>query len=335
MDCKSLDEKMELASDAAAQLDVLAQLPPDPAVSNIYHPLSSQHYNSHPSPVARPPRDPDAMEINAARVLPNSPIRSLLNALRFLCRARQLCFCCLAPIVPGSHTGSLNCPNAPILPEKREAFVARCCQHQPASAQISAISNAPENPVPNTLTYLHPPTQDEGDSLPNSAPLDLSPLEGYNEQYKEYNESACATVAVPIATVHVHLDCSTKNWLLVPVSFRAPDSSMVPATILVDTGDMANFINKVGGVVTEDWVGPVQFSTIDSKPFSLQRLFGVTRLGLVDAIFGLPWLDKQGWIASGSLNGGHQFTLGSTPLYVIESTLGGGTPGGKLFTPSS
>jgi hypothetical protein len=194
--------------------------------------------------------------------------------------------------------------------EKREAFVARCCQHQPASAQISAISNAPENPIPDTLTYHHPPTQDEGNSLTNSAPLDLSPLEGYNKQYEEYDESACATVAVPIATVHVHLDCSTKNRLLVPVSFCAPNGSMVPATILVDTGNMVNFINKgfvrkhelnlrqwktpircvgfdgreaVGGVVTEDWVGPVQFSTINLKPFSLQSLFGITWLGLVDA----------------------------------------------------
>jgi hypothetical protein len=48
---------------------------------------------------------------------------------------------------------------------------------------------------------------------------------------------------------------------------------------------------------------------------------------------GLPWLDKQGWIASGGLNGGHQFTLGLTPLYVIKSTLGGGTPGGKVTLP--
>jgi hypothetical protein len=37
--------------------------------------------------VARPPCNPDAMEINAARVLPNPPIRLLLDTLRFLCRA--------------------------------------------------------------------------------------------------------------------------------------------------------------------------------------------------------------------------------------------------------
>ncbi|PLW27796.1 hypothetical protein PCANC_26927 [Puccinia coronata f. sp. avenae] len=245
-----------------------------------------------------------------------------LPAIRMLWKSTRRAFYLTprsaSPIVPGSHTGSLNCPNAPILLEKREAFVARCCQHQPASAQISAISNAPENPIPDTLTYHHPPTQDEGNSLTNSAPLDLSPLEGYNKQYEEYDESACATVAVPIATVHVHLDCSTKNRLLVPVSFCAPNGYMVPATILVDTGDMVNFINK--GFVRKHELNLRQWKTPIRCDWSMP---------------GLPWLDKQGWIASGGLNGGHQFTLGLTPLYVIKSTLGGGTPGGKLFTPSS
>jgi hypothetical protein len=84
----------------------------------------------------------------------------------------------------------------------------------------------------------------------------------------------------------------------------------------------------VGGLVLEDWAGTIQLLTTDSKPFALHGSFGVTQLGLVEAIFGLPWLDKQGWVASGSLKGGHQFTLGLNPLYVIKSTLLGGKPEG-------
>jgi hypothetical protein len=40
--------------------------------------------------------------------------------------------------------------------------------------------------------------------------------------------------------------------------------------------------------------------SLDSKPVLLLASFGVTCLGLVHTIFGLPWLDKQGWIALGS-----------------------------------
>jgi hypothetical protein len=90
----------------------------------------------------------------------------------------------------------------------------------------------------------------------------------------------------------------------------------------------------VGVVVTEDWAGQIQLSTIDSAPFSLPSSFGVTRLGSVGAISRLPWLDKKGWVASGSLKGGHQFTLESTPLYVIESASLGGKPGGNAVLSS-
>jgi hypothetical protein len=177
---------------------------------------------------------------------------------------------------------------------------------------------------------------------------------GYDEQY-EYNKADCAKFEVPIASVHVKLDCSTAGHLLVPAAFKTPDGDIVPTTILVDTGAMVNFINEgfvqkqgldlrqrktpircvgfdgqeaVGGVVTEDWAGLVQLSTVDARPFLLHSSFGVTRLGSVDAIFGLPWLDRQGWVSSGSLDGGHRFTLGSTPLFVIESLTVGGKPEG-------
>jgi hypothetical protein len=44
--------------------------------------------------------------------------------------------------------------------------------------------------------------------------------------------------------------------------------------------------------------GWFNFLTVDAKLFSLNSYFGVTWLGLVDTIFGLPWLDKQGWVSA-------------------------------------
>jgi hypothetical protein len=91
----------------------------------------------------------------------------------------------------------------------------------------------------------------------------------------------------------------------------------------------------VGGLVTQDWVGVVQMSSLNSKPVPLPASFGVTCLGLVDAIFGLPWFDKQGWITSGSKKGRHHFTLGSTPLYVIKSLSTGEQSEGEVVSPNS
>jgi hypothetical protein len=73
----------------------------------------------------------------------------------------------------------------------------------------------------------------------------------------------------------------------------------------------------IGGLVTQDWARVICLSTIDLQPVPLGSSFGVTRLGSIDAIFGLPWLDCQGRVASGSVNWGHQFMLGSTLLYVM------------------
>ena len=74
----------------------------------------------------------------------------------------------------------------------------------------------------------------------------------------------------------------------------------------------------VGGLVTQDWAGIIHVSFVDATLVPLPSSFGVTQLGSVDTIFGLPWLDKQGWVASGSLKEVHRFTLGSTPLHVVE-----------------
>jgi hypothetical protein len=47
----------------------------------------------------------------------------------------------------------------------------------------------------------------------------------------------------------------------------------------------------------------------------------------------VPWLDRQGWVSLGSKQGGHQFTLGSTPLYVMETLSLGRKPEGKVLPP--
>ncbi|PLW37472.1 hypothetical protein PCASD_10663 [Puccinia coronata f. sp. avenae] len=62
----TLSEKMVLASKAAAQLDILAQLPPETPLN--HHPSSTHRPHAlqipHPQPLPQP-RDPDAMEIDA------------------------------------------------------------------------------------------------------------------------------------------------------------------------------------------------------------------------------------------------------------------------------
>ncbi|KAA1067419.1 hypothetical protein PGT21_004710 [Puccinia graminis f. sp. tritici] len=369
-DAATLDEKMELASDAAAQLDLLALLPPDPPMSN--HPLSSARVTHPPPPPPRPQQDPDAMEIDAVRAVTATAGRSILDAARAICRARNLCFRCLAPIVPGVHTGSLNCPNPFLTPAQRQDFVERCRQNPNATptpvssirtlspSSSSFLTYQPAPPPSPLATHQRMPSVSV-DSHPPAAVPGSSPHPGYDEHYEDYDEEECATVEVPLATVQVRLEGSKGSRLLVPASFRGPGGALIPATILVDTGAMANFVNKsfvrqhdlkirprntpircvgfdgregVGGLVTQDWAGMIQLSSVDAKPFTLQSSFGITRLGSVDTIFGLPWLDRQGWVASGSLNGGHQFTLGSTPLYVIESASMGGKPGDELYTPS-
>ncbi|KAA1078166.1 hypothetical protein PGT21_029862 [Puccinia graminis f. sp. tritici] len=363
----TLDEKMELASDAAAQLDILALLPPDPPMGTQFHPLSSSRVVHPPPPPPRPQRDPDA-----TRVVPATAGKSLLDAARAICRARDLCFRCLAPIVPGVHTGSLNCPNPFITTAQRQEFVDRCRRNPNVPpTPVSSIRTLP-SPASPFLTYQPAPpppplqTPERSSSNPENSHSSVaasgsSSHPGYDEHYEDYDEEECATVDIPLATVQVRLEGSKGSCLLVPASFRGPGGTLIPATILVDTGAMANFVNEsfvrqhdlkirprntpircvgfdgregVGGLVTQDWAGMIQLSSVDAKPFTLQSLFGITRLGSVDAIFGLPWLDRQGWVASGSLNGGHQFTLGSTPLYVIESASLGGKPGDELYSPS-
>jgi hypothetical protein len=208
--------------------------------------------------------------------------------------------------------------------EKRQAFVDQCRRNQTTSTPVSSIQTFPSTSH-HFLTYQpsSPPTPlpvpDRPQSTLGASGIDpnlQSPSRGFDEQYDDYEEEDCATAEVPLATVQIRLEGSNGSRLLVPVSFKGPGGLMIPATVLVDTGAMANFVNEsfvrqhdlkirprntpircvgfdgregVGGLVTQDWAGMIQLSTIDSKPFTLQSSFGITRLGSVDAIFGLPW----------------------------------------------
>jgi hypothetical protein len=68
---------------------------------------------------------------------------------------------------------------------------------------------------------------------------------GFNEIYDKYKEEEEVNPAsVSIATIHVQLDKSAKGCLLVPVLFKDPSGALFPATVLVNTGAMANFVHK-------------------------------------------------------------------------------------------
>ncbi|POW02349.1 hypothetical protein PSHT_12137 [Puccinia striiformis] len=189
MDEEDLDGKMELASKAAAQLDVLATLPPEPAPGTPLPPLSSNRLGTHPP--QRQHRDPNAMEIDSTRVAPFN--NSLLDSCRAICRARKLCFRCLAPIVPGVHTGSLNCPNLFVSNERRQALVDRCRQNSPTS--ISSIQaqvpeppltyrqrSAPNEPDNQTTSFQSPPHVQPGSSMDEHLQS-----AGFDELYEDYD----------------------------------------------------------------------------------------------------------------------------------------------------
>ncbi|PLW50811.1 hypothetical protein PCANC_14322 [Puccinia coronata f. sp. avenae] len=314
----TLDARMNLATEAAAQLDLLSLLPTEPLFQQRQRPFSSAPPPglSFPPPhQSLPQRDPNAMEINAASIRRSGGPPNLFDLSRSICRQKNLCFRCLKPTIPVTHTGSLDCPNPGVTREQREAFVQR---HRPSSitsvlAIVSALpvsSSHPAPHIPSPLTYCPPIHSSEGEShhlvdvdVPVLGNVQLGHGQGYDEEYEDLDDTACAAVEIPIATVHVRLDCSKKGCLLVPATFKSSTGSWVSANVLVDTGAMANFISEefvrrhdlplrtrkfpvrcvgfdgregVGGLVTQDWAGIIRLSSLDSKPIPLGSSFGVT-----------------------------------------------------------
>ncbi|PLW22012.1 hypothetical protein PCANC_04360 [Puccinia coronata f. sp. avenae] len=294
----TLDACMDLATEAAAQLKLLSLLPSNSSHHSRKCPFSSAPPPglSFPLPHQNPPaRDPNEMEIDAATVRRGSGPPLVFDQARAIYRAKNLCFRCLKPTVPFTHTGSLNCPNSGVTGEQRKVFVAQHWQN-PSTSVLAVDTSHPPEAVSQPLTYRAPVEPGEHSinqlavyQVDPEAPV-LGNHQGFDEVYKEFDLVACAIEEVPIATVHICLDCSKKGRILVPASFKGPDGVWATANILVDTGAMANF-EGVGGLVTQDWAGVIRLTTTDSTPVPLGSSFGVTRLGSIDAIFGLPWLD--------------------------------------------
>ena len=286
-----------LATEAAVQLDILAHLPPDHSLA--HHPLSSARPLAlqfpHPQPIPAP-RNPDVMKVDA---LGTCPPLSILDLARSICCSQKLCFRCLKPVIPGSHSGSINCLNAPVLPEQQKAFVDWA--RQTPTAQVTSLhTEQPSMQSEPTLTFCQSDQLvDSGVALPSppSFPslFDVDDLHGHNKFYKDLEEAKAAVV--PVSTLHVCLDVLKGGRIVVPTIFKLAGGVMIPATILVDTVLMANFINDgfvqkhdlkncqqkhpvqcvgfdskegVGGLVTQDWAGVTQLYSIDSNPVLLQ-----------------------------------------------------------------
>ncbi|KAH9464899.1 hypothetical protein Pst134EB_004404 [Puccinia striiformis f. sp. tritici] len=121
-------------------------------------------------------------------------------------------------------------------------------------------------------TGVHPPAMSTSSAPPAQF---MNQNFGFDEIYNDLSEAH-------LATVKVCLDTSRTGRIMVPVSFQVSPSRSVVASVLVDTGATANFINwkfidnhqlptrqrktpircigfdgneGVGGTVTHDWAG--------------------------------------------------------------------------------
>ncbi|KAH9459172.1 hypothetical protein Pst134EA_033023 [Puccinia striiformis f. sp. tritici] len=321
---KTLQGKMDLAIEGAKDLDELSQ------ISNPHSaPSKPKPTSFHQTPVYHHPhsaqRAPDSMDIDATTTFPNQrPINPFIALFRRVCMAQRVCFRCLKRTSPPDHTTPSNCPNGRTSFAEKQQFVERYQSAPPVPISVASVLP----PVPETPSSSDLPT--------TAPPVDF----GYDGVYDDICEA-------DLATVEVQLDTSRAGRIMIPVSFQVSPSKSVVASVLVDTGAMANFVSKrfieenqlptrlrknpircigfdgnegVGGMVTHDWVGRIHVASVNSTttvPFPSS--FGVTCLGSVDAIFGLPWLDQQTWTASGSSSGGHRFVLGSTEIFVVDA----------------
>ena len=303
------------------------------------------------------------MDIDAASTFraPRTPEQKFEALFRTVCMAQRVCFRCLQRTSPPDHIDAYNCPNMGVLGAACKKFVE---QYQNAVPQhVAEISfgirppgesctrrlplypegppsppQIPQHPSWNWAETVIPAHGNDNPAPPANTTRSSNPI-GFDEPEDE-------SEVIPVATVWVRLDVSKAGRILIPVSFRTLANESVIASVLVDTGSMANFISDrfiqenrlpsqkrktaiqcvgfdgqpgVGGTVTHNWAGKITLSAIDDRPVQFNSTFGITRLGSVDAIFSLPWLDRQSWSASGSVEHGHRFTLGLTQVFVIDS----------------
>ncbi|KAA1091017.1 hypothetical protein PGT21_050238 [Puccinia graminis f. sp. tritici] len=360
----TLAGKMRRALDASRQLAALSKMPN--RQSSIHTPgtpsnaprapqfVPAQVYH-HPNSSSKPP---DAMDIDAISAKgPQTPEQRFERLFRTVCLAQRVCFRCLQKTVPPDHTNSINCPNGRVTPEARKKFVEQYRYAVPV--QVSEVSFGPRPPgesITRKRDLLSVPSPYQARPLDRpqqrspSPPVQSTSLEQHHDT-QDLDSSDFAfqeeVEEVGVSTVHVRLDCSKAGRMVIPVSFKTANQQSAIASVLIDTGSMANFISDrfvsrhhletqarknpircvgfdgssgVGGMVTRDWSGEIVVSSTDSQPINLPCSFGVTRLGSVDAIFGLPWLDSQSWSASGSVQQGHHPTLGETQVFVVDSS---------------
>ncbi|PLW35097.1 hypothetical protein PCASD_13001 [Puccinia coronata f. sp. avenae] len=132
------------------------------------------------------------MEIDALGLQNVSAPPSIMDVSRTLCRSHKLCFCCLKPIVPGLHLGSINCLNLPVSLDKQKAFVDKA--KATAATPVAAVQSADLATLSYQDLYADP-----------SLDSHLTPFEsedvhhGLDEMYKDYKEAKAATV--PVSTV--------------------------------------------------------------------------------------------------------------------------------------
>ncbi|PLW15616.1 hypothetical protein PCANC_24108 [Puccinia coronata f. sp. avenae] len=174
---------MVLATEAAAQLKILSQLPPDTLLTHHPSPAHQPHALQFPHPQPPPqPRDPDAMEVNALTTAAQQKAL-LMDATRSIFREQKLCFRCLKPIVPGTHMGSINCLNMPVTLKQRRPFVDQALQ-------------TPTTQVAHIHTKHMPPFF--------SSPFEDKDLRGHDKCYKcfkELEEAKAAIVSVSTSRI--------------------------------------------------------------------------------------------------------------------------------------
>ncbi|KAA1101484.1 hypothetical protein PGT21_022218 [Puccinia graminis f. sp. tritici] len=337
----TLAGKMRRALDASRQLAALSRIPNRHTSNHSSSPSTTHHSNPSNSgrqPSFAPPatyqhpnstnRSPDAMDIDAVSSRgAQTPEQRFERLFRTVCLAQRVCFRCLQKTVPPDHTNSLNCPNGRVTPEARKKFVEQYRFAVPV--QVSEVSFGPRPPgesitkrrsmfsVPSPYQarpidqhHQHQQVSNQQTDLPGPfvAEPDVSELDrsafAFQELLEEVEEAG-------VSTIQVQLDCSKAGRMLIPVSFKTSSAQSTIASVLIDTGSMANFISDrfvakhglpthnrqkpikcvgfdgssgVGGIVTKDWsvlVGIRKRSTRSSTHARRQS-------GVCGGFFG-PW----------------------------------------------
>ncbi|KAH9472734.1 hypothetical protein Pst134EA_003342 [Puccinia striiformis f. sp. tritici] len=233
----SMSQKMQVAAKAAKDLEIISRFsdpnfqPPKakPAFPpHLYqHPHSTQrarHYG-HPTPLLLRP------------LVKLSPIRNTLSTGVF---GPAMLFRCLKRTPPPGHSGPSNCPNGGTSSAEKERFVERYRLSPPVGAGRGVylrssvplfVSRIRTSPI--WSTGVHPPAMSTSSAPPSSVHESKFRI---CEIYNDLSEAH-------LATVKVCLDTSRTGRIMVPVSFQVSPSRSVVASVLVDMGATANFIN--------------------------------------------------------------------------------------------